>query len=65
MTQEFETYQSLDPRPYEGDWIALLGDIIVTHGRNLRAVHAETLERYPGKTPLFVKVPESDETLIL
>jgi hypothetical protein len=65
MTQEFEAYLSLDPRRYEGDWIALLGDIIVAHGRNLRDVYAEALEKHPGKTPLFTKVPESNETLIL
>ncbi len=65
MTQEFEAYLSIDSHRYEGDWIALLGDIIVAHGRDLRAVYAEALERCPGKTPLFTKVPESDETLIL
>jgi len=65
MTQEFEAYISLDPRRYEGDWIALLGDVVIAHGVDLRDVYAETREKHPGKKPLFAKVPESDETLIL
>ena len=65
MTEEFETYLTLDPGPYEGHWIALLGNVVVAHGRNLRAVYAEALQRHPGTNPLFTKVPESDETLIL
>jgi len=64
MIQEFEAYLSLDPRRYEGHWIAHLGEEIVARGRSLREVHAEALRKHPGKSPLFTKVPESDETQI-
>jgi hypothetical protein len=55
----------LDASKYQGKWIALCGDEIVAQGRDLRTVHAVASKKCPGKSPLFTKVPEGDETLIL
>jgi hypothetical protein len=65
VTREFEAYLSLDASKYQGKWIALCGDEIVAQGRDLRSVHAAASKKCPGKSPLFMKVPDGDETLIL
>ena len=65
MTQEFEAYLSMDNGKYQGKWIALCGDKVVAQGKDLRMVHATASKKCPDKKPLFTKVPEGDETLIL
>jgi hypothetical protein len=65
LTQEFEAYISMDTVKYQGSWIALCGDRVVAHGRDLKSVHAAASRKCPGKRPFFTKVPDGDETLIL
>ena len=46
-----------------GEWIAIVGDDIVSTGDDAQKVYQKAKERHADKTPLILKIPK--ETLML
>ncbi|CAN5815482.1 hypothetical protein BH23THE1_BH23THE1_12480 [soil metagenome] len=65
MSQEFEYYSVMNTTEYAGKWVAIVGDKVIASGDNLREVHKKAKEIAGKKEPLFAKIPNEEETLIL
>lgn len=65
MSQEFEFYSVMDSTGYSGKWVAIVGDKVIASGDSLKEVYKKAKEKSRGKEPLFAKIPEDEETLIL
>ena len=52
---------------YRGKWVAIVDNEIIAEGKNLTEVYQKALEKDANKTPLFHRIPETDEeqTLLL
>ena len=48
---------------YAGEYIAIIGETIVAHGKDFQKV-LEEAKKY-GENPLFHKVPSSDKEMIV
>ena len=53
-----------DTEPYIDEWIAVVDNKVVSHGKNAKKVFQEAKHKFPGKSPLITKVP-GKETMIL
>ncbi len=49
---------------YRGRYVAVVGNRVISSGRNARAVWARANKKSPGSIPTLVKVPQG-ETLVL
>ena len=65
MTKEFYYYAVSDMSKYIGQWVAILDNKVVSSGTSLKEVYTKALEIANGREPLFARVPEEEETLIL
>ena len=65
MTDELQYYSKTDLSKYAGEWIAILDHEVIAHGKDLKKVYSEANEKAKGKEPFFMKVPKSEQTLIL
>ena len=65
LTQElnYNYYMDADISAYTGEWIAILEDKIIAHGKDLKKMVAEAQILSNGKKFLLAKVP-SEETMI-
>ncbi len=43
---------------YVGEWIVVVDDEIVSHGKDIKTIYSIAKEKYPDKTPLITKVPD-------
>ena len=64
MEKEYAFFMKTDVSKYVDEWIAIVGNKIVSHGRDVEKVYKEAKELYPKKTPLIARVP-GKETMIL
>jgi len=53
-----------EEQKYPGEYIAIVGEEVVAHGKNLKLV-IEEAERITGKEPLIHKVPLPDRELVV
>ena len=65
MSQEFEFYSVSDMSEYSGKWIAILGKEVVASGDDLKKVYDEAKEKSGKREPLFARIPDKEEALIL
>lgn len=65
MTKEFEYYTASDMAMHVGKWVAILDNKVISSGVSLKSVYADALKESGDREPLFVRVPEKDEKLIL
>ncbi|RME78209.1 hypothetical protein D6774_01880 [Candidatus Woesearchaeota archaeon] len=49
--------------PYIGEWVAICGERIVSHGPHVKKVYAEAKKKCPKERPLLTKVHEK-QTMI-
>ena len=49
---------------YLGEWIAVVGRDIVAHGPDLKKVYHTATQAHPKETPLLVKIPKEQITLL-
>ena len=56
-----------DRDSFRGKWIAIVDNKVIAEGKNLTEVYQEAVTKSDGKTPLFHRIPETDEeqTLLL
>ena len=65
MKSEYEYVMSAKDQLGEhlGDWIAVVGEEIVSTGNDAKKVYQKAKEKYPDKTPFIMKIPK--ETVML
>ena len=65
---ESQYLMAMDSRDsYRGKWIAIVDNKVIAKGKALSEVYQEAIKQSGGKTPLFHRIPETDEeqTLLL
>lgn len=60
----YEYFMKADVSSYIDEWIAIVDNKIISHGKNVKQVFNEAREKCPGKRPLLTKIP-GKETMIL
>jgi len=58
--QNYELFLKSDVSRYIGEWVAICDKKIVSHGKSVREVVKEANQKYPGKRPLIVRIPEKN-----
>jgi len=59
ITSNFELLSEEEITKYAGEWVAIVENKIVKHGKSFKKVYNSVKEEYPGKKPLFGKLPET------
>lgn len=62
--KNYNFFLRMDTTPYRHEWIAVIDNKVVAHGRKIGVVLKEVERIYPKKNPLIIKVP-GKETMIL
>ncbi|MBU0898935.1 MAG: hypothetical protein KKB03_01645 [Nanoarchaeota archaeon] len=62
--KSYNYFMKADTEPYIDEWIAVVDNKVVSHGKNAKKVFQEAKHKFPGKSPLITKVP-GKETMIL
>ncbi len=57
MQEAHEYYLKADLTSYMDEWVAILGNAIVAHGKNAKDVYQAAEKNYNAREILFVKVP--------
>ena len=65
MTQEFDFYSISDMSEYSGKWVAIIGNKVIANGKNLKEVYKKAKEIAKNKEPMFARIPNKEEELIL
>lgn len=60
----YEYFIKADTSAYKGEWIALAGKKIVSHGKDAGQVYNQAKQKYPKEDISLAKIPE-EQTLIL
>ncbi len=55
-------YHETDLGQYLGEWVAIVDDKVVAHGKRLRDVYKEAINRCPGKRPYLIPVTDGPLT---
>ena len=61
MSENFKSFLQMDLSPYLGEWVAISGNKVVGHSKDINELKKEL--KKTKKTPLITKVPKKD-TLI-
>ncbi|MBI2652503.1 succinyl-CoA synthetase subunit alpha [Candidatus Woesearchaeota archaeon] len=59
-SKEFEFYVKADLSKYEGKYVAIVEDKVVTFGDNAKEVWEEAKKKFPKKNPMLAKVPRAE-----
>lgn len=65
MSTELQYYSKKDLSGFAGEWIAILENEVISHGKNLKVVYAEANSKSKGQKPFFIRVPRSKIDQIL
>jgi len=63
LESNYNYFLEADLEIYSGEWVAIYGGVIISHGDNLKKVAEEAEKECNNKRFLLVKVP-SGETMI-
>lgn len=55
--KDYQSFLNLDLSLYNGEWIAICENKVVSHGKNVKSVYYEAKKKYPGKIPALARVP--------
>jgi hypothetical protein len=64
MNRGYNFFMEADMEPYIDQWIAIVDNKVVSHGKDARRVFEKAKEKYPRSRPLITKIP-GKETMIL
>ncbi|MBI5148211.1 hypothetical protein HZA33_00860 [Candidatus Pacearchaeota archaeon] len=59
IISNFESLSEKDISAYAGEWIAVVKNKIVIHGKSFREVYTFVKKNYPKDKPLIGKLPEA------
>jgi len=57
MDKNYHYFLEADTSNYLGEWIAIIDERVVAHGKKIEDVYAKAKHEYPTKRPLITKVP--------
>ena len=61
---EFQ-YLTREPlKEYWGEWVAVVGEVVVAHSASALDVHSKAMEARPGSKPLFAQIPRPEQAFI-
>ncbi|MFH0700882.1 MAG: DUF5678 domain-containing protein [Candidatus Woesearchaeota archaeon] len=63
MDKNYQFYMKTDINRYIGEWVAICGQKIISHGKDVKKVFSEAREKCPKERPLLTRVPDK-ETMI-
>ena len=63
-SKEFNFYLKADLNEYEGKFVAIIGEKVVSFGFNAKSVLEEARKKFPRQRALLARIPR-EETLIL
>ncbi len=55
----YEFYLNADLREFVGEWVAIVDEKIVAHGKSAKDVYAKAKHISPGKVPFLSCVPKA------
>jgi len=58
MNRNYDYFMKADLSKFIGQWIAICGKKIISHGKNAKKVYNEAKSKCPKERPLLTKVPE-------
>ncbi len=56
-SKEFEFYLKADLSRYEGKYVVIMGEEVVSTGTNAKQVLDEARKKHPQKRPFLAKIP--------
>jgi hypothetical protein len=59
MISNFESLSEEDSTKYAGEWIAIINNKIVAHGRDVKEVVKKAKMLYPKERPLIGRLPDA------
>lgn len=62
--ESYEFFLRADLSRHVGDWVAILKDRIVAHGRSIKEVYRHATKEHAAKDILFVKVPGKNAMIL-
>lgn len=63
MDKNYQFFMKTNIGHYVGEWIAICGQKIVSHGKDVKRVFKEAKKKCPAERPLITRVPDK-ETMI-
>jgi hypothetical protein len=63
MGSDYEFFMKANVDAYIGQWVAICGERIVSHGKDVKKVFEQAKKACPNKKPLLARVPDK-ETMI-
>lgn len=54
----YSFYMKTNLEKYLGEWVAIVDEKLVSHGKSAKDVYREAKEKYPDKTPFLTCVPK-------
>ncbi len=57
LTKNYEFYSNADLSMYGGEWVAIINEKVIAHGKQVKELMKKAKETNPGVTPFIVKVP--------
>lgn len=65
MSKNYEWYIETNVSKYEGKWIAIVNQKVVSVGEDAKKVYNEAKEKYREEKPSLAKVPTKDTLVLL
>lgn len=62
--KSYDFFLKADLKPYSDEWIAIVDNRVVSHGRNVKEVFEKAKKECPKCRPVIAKVP-GRQTMIL
>lgn len=63
-SQEFDFFLRANLEKYKGEYVAIVGKKIASHGKNAKEVWEKAKNKFPDSLPTIAKIPR-EEALIL
>ena len=60
----YDYFIKADTSPYKGEWVAIAGEKIVSHGKDAQAVYQKAQKKIKGGNISLAKIPE-EQVLVL
>ncbi|MDO8634475.1 MAG: DUF5678 domain-containing protein [archaeon] len=60
-SKTYDFYANADLSYYAGEWVAIIGNKVVSHGKNAKQVLENVKKDYPKVVPFIAKVPSKIE----
>lgn len=63
VSSAFDYYVNADLTAYKGQWVAIIDNAVIAHGKNVKEILQIAKQKKPSKTPFLAKVPSSARLL--